>query len=79
MTLAKVALPAVLLVILLSVLATRWLTRRVERRFPSTGKFATVDRVRLHYIDLPADSPDLAPMRAICMAPLPGRLPEGRA
>lgn len=62
MTLARVVLPAVGLVILLLVLATQWLTRRVEARFPPVGRFATVDGVRLHYIDIPADKPDLAPM-----------------
>ncbi len=62
MTLAKPVFLGFVLVILLLVLATQWLTRRVEARFPPIGKFATVDGVRLHYIDVPADRPDLAPM-----------------
>lgn len=62
MTLAKAAFLGFALLIVLLVLATQWLTRRVEARFPPIGKFATVDGVRLHYIDLPGDNSDLAPM-----------------
>jgi len=42
--------------------ATQWLARRVEVRFPPIGEFATVDGVRLHFVDVPATSPDLHPI-----------------
>jgi len=32
-------------------LVTRWQTRRAERRHPPSGRFISVDGVRLHYID----------------------------
>ena len=31
--------------------ASRWLTARAERAFPPQGRFATVDGVRLHYVE----------------------------
>jgi pimeloyl-ACP methyl ester carboxylesterase len=43
--------------------ATRWLAWLAEQRFPPTGQFATVEGVRMHFLDVPAGSAaDLAPM-----------------
>lgn len=40
--------------IIILVGATRWLAWQAEQRFPPAGQFATVNGVRLHYIDVPA-------------------------
>ncbi len=52
-----------LTVIIILAGATRWLAWQAEQRFPASGQFATIDGVKLHYIDV-AGRPDsdLLPM-----------------
>lgn len=47
----------------LLVVATQWLSRRVEARFPPIGDFATVGGLRIHHADIQAGpDADLLPM-----------------
>ncbi|MFZ1813492.1 MAG: alpha/beta hydrolase [Rhizobiaceae bacterium] len=39
--------------------ATRYLVSDIEKRFPPIGSFAEVDGIRMHYVELQADKPDL--------------------
>lgn len=47
----------------LALLASRYLSRRVEAEFPPVGAFAEIDGVRLHHIDIPAGpDPEFPPI-----------------
>ena len=45
-------------VLVLSAIYSAIQSWRIEQRYPPIGSFVTVDGVRLHYLDLPADDPD---------------------
>jgi len=59
-TLAQKALPiaaGVVAAAVASALLNRWLAQKAERRNPPTGRFITVDGVRLHYVERGTGSP----------------------
>ncbi|HSO46505.1 MAG TPA: alpha/beta hydrolase [Rhizobiaceae bacterium] len=64
--------------IVILVVATRWLAWQVEQRFPASGRFATIDGVKLHYIDVPGGpDADLLPMIFLHGASGNARDPQG--